>query len=57
MLDDVAEGFFRTLGELLAHAVFGAIYYTGWLALRIITLGHYPPRYDPMLFEQSVVVK
>lgn len=31
------------LGELLAEAVLGYLFYcTGWLALRLLTLGRYP---------------
>jgi len=50
--DDIAEGFFHTIGRLLAYVFIdflynGVFYYSGWFVLRIVTLGNYPPKRNP----------
>ena len=44
MLEAVVEGFLCTVGELLAYSLWPLLYYTGWLVLKPITLGNYPPK-------------
>lgn len=39
-LDAVAEVVLRFVGEVVLVGIF---YWPGWLALRIVTLGRYPP--------------
>jgi len=44
MLDAVAEFLFRTVGAFLLELLIITIgYWPGWLILRILTLGVYPP--------------
>ena len=44
MLDAVAEFLFRTVGHFVLELVFyGLFYWPGWLILRVVTLGKYPP--------------
>lgn len=44
MLDLLAEGLFRVLWAFLGEVVFcKLLYWPGWIILRILTLGRYPP--------------
>ena len=53
MLEVVAEGFFYAVGEILAYTLWPILYYTGWLFLKTVTFGHYPPKHNPMAFTQK----
>ena len=50
MIEAIFEGFFSTLGEILAYSLWPLLYFTGWLFLKMVTLGSYPPKHDPMAF-------
>jgi len=44
MLDTAAEFLFRTIGQFVLEVLFyGLFYWPGWLILRVLTLGKYPP--------------
>ena len=44
-LDAIIEGALRIVGEFVAEVVFmGVFYWPGWLILRALTFGRYPPR-------------
>ena len=44
VFDAIAEIIFRTVGEFVVDVlVVGVFYWPGWLILRIVTLGRYPP--------------
>ena len=43
-LDAIAEIAIRAIGQFVAEVWFvGIFYWPGWLILRVLTLGHYPP--------------
>ncbi len=47
-VDEIAEGLFRVVGRIIAHLIVDVLievifYLIGKVALRIITLGKYPP--------------
>lgn len=43
-LDAIAEVVVRVVGQVLVEVVFvGIFYWPGWLILRLLTLGSYPP--------------
>lgn len=47
MLDAIAEALARFVGSFLVETVMlGIFYWPGWLLLRVVTLGRYPPRPD-----------
>ena len=44
-LDVITEFVFRTLGQFVLEVVFVCIFYwPGWLILRVLTVGRYPPK-------------
>jgi len=44
-LDSIAEAVVKVIGEFLAEVVFvGIFYWPGWLILRALTFGRYPPK-------------
>jgi len=44
MLEAVAEFLFRVVGQFVFEVVFyGLFYWPGWLILRVLTLGRFPP--------------
>lgn len=44
-LDAIIEGALRIVGEFVAEIVFvGVFYWPGWLILRVLTWGRYPPK-------------
>jgi hypothetical protein len=46
-LGPILEGIAHVLGDVLFEALFVRIFYwPGWLALRLVTLGRYPPGRD-----------
>ncbi len=53
MLEAAVEGFFYALGEILAYTLWPLLYYSGWLVLKVITFGNYPPKSDPMSFNPN----
>lgn len=43
-LDAIAEIAFRVIGQLVIEVLFvGVFYWPGWLILRVVTVGRYPP--------------
>jgi len=43
-LDAIAEIVFRVVGNFIVEVLFvGIFYWPGWLVLRVVTLGRYPP--------------
>ena len=50
MIEALAEGFFSVIGELIAYSLWPFFYYSGWVFLKVITAGFYPPKKDPMAF-------
>ncbi len=52
MLEEIAEGFFQAIGRVIGYLfvdfLFNIVfYYTGWLILKLVTLGRYPPKPEP----------
>ena len=44
MIDAVTEFLFRTIGQVVLETLFYRFFYwPGWLILRVITFGKYPP--------------
>ena len=44
MVEAIAEFLFKTVGQFLLEVVFYSLFYwPGWLILRVLTLGKYPP--------------
>lgn len=50
MIEVVVEGFFSALGEILAYSLWPILYYSGWLFLKGVTIGGYPPAENKMMF-------
>jgi hypothetical protein len=47
MLEALLEFIARWAGRFLLNVVFYSVLYPiGWLMLKVVTLGHYPPRYS-----------
>ncbi|ARU31586.1 hypothetical protein CAP31_07740 [Sulfuriferula sp. AH1] len=43
-LDAIAEIVIRVIGQFVAEVLFvGIFYWPGWVILRVLTLGRYPP--------------
>ena len=43
-LDTIAEIAFRVIGQFVMEVLFvGVFYWPGWLILRVVTVGRYPP--------------
>lgn len=44
VLEAIAEFLFKTVGQFLLEVIFyGLFYWPGWLILRVLTFGKYPP--------------
>jgi hypothetical protein len=44
-LDAIAEIAFRVVGQFVIEVLFvGIFYWPGWLILRVLTIGRYPPQ-------------
>ena len=44
-LDTIAEFVVRTVGQFMLEVIFvGIFYWPGWLILRVLTAGRYPPK-------------
>jgi hypothetical protein len=44
-LDAIVEIAFRVVVQFVIEVLFvGILYWPGWLILRVITIGHYPPQ-------------
>ena len=54
LIEEVAKGFFRGVGYILAEIVFGTIcYWVGWPVCKIITLGKYPHSNDVVYLDDG----
>ena len=43
-LDTIAEVILRVVGQFIGEGLFvGIFYWPGWLVLRVVTFGRYPP--------------
>lgn len=50
-IDTIIEGVFSVVSEVFSHSLGPVFRWTGWCALRVITLGTYPPRARPGVSE------
>jgi hypothetical protein len=54
IIEEVAKGFFRGIGYILAEIFFGTIcYWIGWPICKIITLGKYPSSNDVVYLDDG----
>lgn len=43
-IDTIIEGVVSIVGEIFAHSLGPLFHGTGWVVLKVVTLGNYPPR-------------
>lgn len=54
LLEEIAKGFFRGIGYILAEIFFGTIcYWVGWPICKLLTLGRYPSSNDIVYLDDS----